>query len=186
MEQIITYRNIAKMLASALPIEGQEFGLRVEQNLTDLMAMNKEAKNALRSAYIFSRKVPKQERADLFQDMALAILKAKIGDEKLAYAVARCDWMNWWQKFTIRQHFSLDSVVNDDTGNPVTLAELIVGEVEFEAKMISKIEAQRLRNLLPSGIRKLVDRRLIAQSLGKLDRECLQRWSSKNVALLMT
>ncbi len=91
MEQIkdITYRHIAKMLASALPVEGQEFGLKVEQYLDTIKRLPQEAKTALKSAYIFSRKVPREEREDLFQDIVLAVLKVKTKDEQLAYAIAR-------------------------------------------------------------------------------------------------
>ena len=55
---------------------------------------------ALKVAYVFSRKVPRQEREDLYQDIALAVFKAKTKDERLAYAIARCDWRNWWRRHT--------------------------------------------------------------------------------------
>ncbi|GAH01794.1 unnamed protein product, partial [marine sediment metagenome] len=54
---------------------------------------------------------------------------------KLAYAIARCDWIDFWKRYKIRQHLSLDSVTEDESGNPVTLAEMLVGETEFERKM---------------------------------------------------
>jgi hypothetical protein len=68
----VTYRDIAKMLASALPVEAEEFRDRVEVNLEAIQSLSTEAKIALKSAYIFSRKVPREEREDLFQDLALA------------------------------------------------------------------------------------------------------------------
>jgi hypothetical protein len=43
-------------------------------------------------AYIFSRKIPKQEREDLFQDIALKLIEADTPEQRLAYAIARCDW----------------------------------------------------------------------------------------------
>ena len=166
----VTYRDIAKMLASALPIEGSDFGLKVEDNLKAIKSLTIEAKNSLRAAYIFSRKVPKEERMDLFQDIALAVFKTKISDEKLAYAIARCDWQDWWRKYKIRQHYSLDSITEDNSGNPVTLAELIVGEVEFENKVNGKIEAQRIWGLLPVDIKPLVLKRLIGKALTNKER----------------
>ncbi|HUT68172.1 MAG TPA: hypothetical protein VMW86_06445 [Dehalococcoidales bacterium] len=87
----VTYRNISKMLSSALPVEGEDFREKVEVNLKTIKSLSTEAKNALKMAYIFSRKVPRQEREDLFQELALAVLKARTKDEKLAYAIARCE-----------------------------------------------------------------------------------------------
>ena len=110
----ITFRHVAIMLASALPIEGEDFRDRVEANLEAIKRLPNNQKTALKMAYIFSRKVPRQEREDLFQDLALAVLKAKTKDERLAYAIARCDWRDWWKKYTIRQHYSLDSVTEDE------------------------------------------------------------------------
>lgn len=182
----VSYRNIAKMLATALPIEGEEISAKVEEYLNTIKRLPIEAKVALRSAYIFSRKVPYQEREDLFQELMLAIFKAKTKDEKLAYAIARCDWRNWWAKYSIRQHYSLDSVTEDDEGNPVTLSELIVGEAEFEFKMDGKIEAERIWNKLPENIKPLVQRRLLGFGLPPRDGMLLHRWvKSHGYALLL-
>jgi len=182
MEQIkdITYRHVAKMLASALPIEGKEFGDKVEQYLETIKRLPQEAKTALKSAYIFSRKVPREEREDLFQDIALAILKVKTKDERLAYAVARCDWQDFWRKYKIRQHYSLDSVVDDTEGNPVTLGEMLVGETEFERKMDGKLEAERIFNALPSNIQPLINKRLIGNTLNKQERNALNYYVRKD------
>ena len=182
----VTYRDISKMLASALPVEGEEFGLKVEDNLKAIKSLPSEAKVALKSAFIFSRKVPKEEREDLFQEIALAVFKAKITDEKLAYAIARCDWQDWWRKYKIRQHCSLDSVVNDDSGNPVTLAELIVGEVEFENKVNGKIEGDRIWNLLPIDIKPIVNKRLLGQALTNKERAKMSYFArTKGTQLLL-
>jgi len=172
----ITYRHVAKMIASALPVEGQEFGLKVEQYLKVIMAMPTEQKNALKFAYIFSRKVPREEREDMFQDIALAIFKAKAKDTKLAYAIARCDWVDFWKRYKIRQHYSLDSVVDDTEGNPTTLAELIVGETEFEFKMNGKMDAERIWDKLPALIKPLITKRLSGKGLNNTERSQLNRY----------
>jgi len=178
MEQVkdITYRHVAKMLASALPVEGQEFGLKVEQYLETIKRLPQEAKTALKSAYIFSRKVPREEREDLFQDITLAVLKIQTKDERLAYAIARCDWQDFWKRYKIRQHYSLDSIVDDSEGNPVTLGELLVGETEFERKMDGKIDAERIYNLLPLHIQPIIDKRLIGKALNSSERNKLNRY----------
>jgi len=174
----VTYRDIAKMLASALPVEGEEFGVKVNEYLETIKALPREAKLAMKVAYIFSRKVPRQEREDIFQDIALAVFKVKARDERLAYAIARCDWRNWWEKYSIRQHYSLDSIVEDDDGNPITFAELLVGEVEFERKMNGKLDAERLWDKLPERIKPIVYERLIGKALNSSKRNILNRWVS--------
>ena len=127
-------------------------------------------------AYIFSRKVPSQERKDFFQDIALALFKAHARDDKLAYAIARCDWRDWWKKYKIRQHYSLDSVIEDEDGNPATLGELIIGEAEFELKMDGKLDAERIWNKLPDNIKPIIRSRLIGQALTGAQRVALHRW----------
>ena len=169
----VTYRDIAKMLSSALPVEGEEFGDKVEEYLETIKALPREAKLALKVGYIFSRKVPRQEREDMFQDIALAVFKVKARDERLAYAIARCDWRNWWEKYSIRQHYSIDTIVEDNEGNPVTFAELLVGEVEFERKMNGKLDAERIWDKLPEHIKPIVYQRLIGKALTHQERNTL-------------
>jgi len=172
----VTYRDIAKMMSSALPVEGEEFSLKVSETLEAIKSLPQEAKIALKVAYVFSRKVPRQEREDLYQDIALAVFKAKTKDERLAYAIARCDWQNWWRQFKVRQHLSLDSVTEDNDGNPVTLAELLIGETEFELKMDGKMDAERIWDRLPSHIKPIVQNRLLGKALNSSERNKLNRY----------
>lgn len=182
----VTHRNIAKMLCSALPIEGAEFGNKVEDYIEVIKRMPKESKVALRSAYIFSRQVPREEREDVFQELALAVLKAKTKDEKLGYAIARMDWKDWWRKYSIREHYSLDTVVENEEGTPTPLVELIVGETEFEFKLDGKLDAERIWNKLPSHIKPLIQKRLLGKALITRERVSLHRWvKSEGYKLLL-
>ncbi len=182
----ITYRRIAIMLVKAMPVEDIEFTQKVNEYVKVIKAMPKEHKIALRSAYIFSQKVPKQEREDLFQELALTLLKHKTKDERLAYAIARCDWRNWWQKYKVRQHYSLDLVIDTDNGDPVTLGERLVGEVEFEHKMDGKIDGDRLWQKLPDTIKAIVQKRLLGKALNNTERSQLNRWiKTKGYQLLI-
>jgi hypothetical protein len=164
------------MLASALPIEGEDFKARVEANLEAIKALPSYQKTALKMAYIFSRKVPHQERGDFFQDIFTTLFEAKTEDASLAYAIARCDWRDWWKKYKIRQHYSLDSVTEDEEGNPATMGELIVGETEFELKMDGKLDAERIWHKLPNNIKDIVKLRLLGQALTSNQRVTLHRW----------
>lgn len=179
-----TYRDIAKMLVKAMPVEGQDFADKVEQYIGTIRAMPNEARIALKSAYIFSRKVPREEREDLFQDLALAILKARCNDERLAYSIARCDWKNWWAKYKIRQHYSLDSVVDDGDGGQTTFGELLVGEVDFETRINGDLDGQALYERLPEWIKKLVDKGLSGQGIRGGDRQLLNKWVASKPMML--
>ena len=184
----ITYRNIAKMLASALPIEDEEFREVVESNLKTIKAMPKGQKVALRSAYIFSRKVPKEEREDLFQELTLAILEQGVDCERLAYAIAKCDWQDWWAKFKVRSHFlagSLNARLEDSEGQEYEFGELLVGEVEFERKMQGKIDGQALYSKLPEAIKPIVTKRLLGRALTDVERKRLSRYVKQAPLILV-
>ena len=180
----VEYRDIAKMLCKALPVEGEEFREHVETCLDVIKSMPTSSKLALKSAYIFSRKVPKQEREDFFQDIALAVLKTQATDERLAYAVARCDWQNWWSKYKIREHYSLDSVVDDGEGHTIPYGELIVGEVEFERKLNGDMDGQSLYDGLPYWIKTIVDKRLLGKSITGGERIMLNKWVGSRPTVL--
>lgn len=172
----VTYRQIAIMLVKALPVEDNEFTLKTEKYLEVIKAMSQAQKIALKTAYIFSRKVPKEEREDMFQDLTLAVLKAQATDERLAYAVARCDWQNWWQKYKIRQHYNLDSIVDDGEGNQVPFAELLVGECEFENRLDGDLDGERLFQQLPRWVQDIVKKRLIGKPVRGGERKLLDKW----------
>lgn len=172
----VTFRDIAKLFVKAMPLEGQEFGNKVNEYTDIIKAMPTEAKVALKSAYIFSSKVPKVEREDMFQELALAIYKAQTKDEKLAYAIARCDWRDWWAKYKVRQHYyagSLNSTVLDSEGNECEICELLIGETEFEFKMDGKIDAERIWDKLPDKIKPIVQKRLLGYPLLKPEHNTL-------------
>lgn len=175
----VTYREVAKMLASALPIEDEEFGAKVSEYIATIKAMPTHQKLALKCAYVFSRKVPYEERGDFFQELALALLEAKADDERLAYAIARCDWRDWWQKYMTRQHYlggSLNRTVGDGEGAEVEFGELLVGEVDFERRIIGDLDGQALFEKLPDTIKRIVNKRIIGYALTANERQQLSRF----------
>lgn len=184
----IEYRTIAKMLCRNLPLTERDFTIAVEDSLKAIKRLDSKAKLALKMAYIFSRKVPMTEREDLFQDLALKLLESKRQDEKLSYAIARCDWQDWWKAFRVRSNFnweSLNSEREDDDGNTAELGDLIVGECEFEAKIADSIDANKVYNSLPKNIQTIVMQRL--QGIGlktSKDKMTLKRFLDKNGATI--
>jgi len=178
----VSYRDIAKMLVKAMPVELEDFRAKVDDYLEIIKAMSIENKIALKSAYIFSSKVPREEREDLFQEIALTLLEAQTKDERLAYAVARCDWKNWWSKFRIRQHYSLDSVIDEES--QTTLGDTLVGECEFDLKINGDIDGQALYSKLPSWIKALVDKSLRGFPIRGGERQLLNKWVASRPMIL--
>lgn len=183
----VEFRTIAKFLVKGIPIDGQEFGEQVEQTIGTIKKLRPEQRTALKAAYVFANKVPRLERADLFQELFVALLERATKDERLAYAIARFDWIDWWRKFTVKQHFfagSLQDTVEDAEGNEVMLAELIVGECEFERKLDGELDGQALWAKLPRPIQVIVQKRLYGKALNGAERVRLHRFATANPMLL--
>jgi hypothetical protein len=187
----VTYRSVAKMLASAIQIE-TEFEAHVVEFLNVIEHLPQYQKTALKYAYIFSRKVPKEERADFYQELSLTLLEKRVKDDKLAYAIARCDWKDFWKAYKLHSQYNLDSIErmadSEDGGGYGQDAidriayhtELLTGECEFDRT----IDAQTLFDNLPSHIQPLVNKRLTGYALNKLEQSILRRYISTNPVVL--
>lgn len=178
-------RDIAKMLASTLPVEGDEFGQMVSTIEAQLKRMTKRDKGsliALQTAFIFAHKVPRQNREDFFQDIFLALYEHNVTDNGIAYAIALHDWSDWWSAYKIRSHYSLDSVANKETGQ--TFGDLLIGVCDFEAQIQGKINGDRLLESLPERIRGIVQKRLDGHALTKLEHSLLRRFVASRPTVL--
>ena len=192
-----TYHRVSKaFLGPSFAVDDDYIEL-VKQTRQSLEGLGLNARLAVEAAYIFSRKVPANECQDLFQELITAILDSGTEDPAFAYTIARRDWQNWWAKYKLHSQYHeghlSELIINSDTGEEVELAELLVGEVELEAKMIDKLDARRLWQQIPKNIQGLVLKRLQGkplgaprkakggrpkqtQSLGNTERQRLNRW----------
>jgi len=163
--------RLAKTLAGGIGKFGNDdtFIELVKSTSRAIDKLNTNAKLAIQAAYIFSRKVPSQEREDLFQELVLAVLDSGTESLPFAYAIARRDWQDWWKSYKLHSQFYSgylsDTLTNSD-GDETELAELLVGEVEFERRQIDKLDSQSLWNRIPEDIQKLVLKRLQGKPLG--------------------
>ena len=183
----VEFRAIAKFLVKGIPIDGQEFGAKVERTIATIRKLRPAQRTALKAAYVFAKKVPQDERQDLFQELVLALLERSTKDEKLAYAIARCDWIDWWKRFTTKQQYarvSLQSTVEDADGNETELSELIVGECEFERKMDGLLDGKALWAKLPNEIQAIVQKRLLGKALLKAEHNKLAYFARRHPMLL--
>jgi DNA-directed RNA polymerase specialized sigma24 family protein len=198
------YQQIAKAAISHSFDDDDEYIELVKTTSQQYAKLDDNAKLAIEAAYIFSRKVPMVERQDLFQELVLAVLDSGTEKPEFAYTIARRDWQDWWRTFKLHSQFHegyLSEVILNSDGEETELAELLVGEVEFEAKEIDKLDAGRLWQRLPRHIQKLVVKRLQGKPLGvsrkgagrpkstgsldNTERQRLNRWVKANSNLLV-
>lgn len=141
----------------------------VRQTRAAFEGMGLNAKLAVEAAYIFSRKVPTNEQQDVFQELIAAILAIGTTDAAFAYTIARRDVQDWWRSYKLHSQYHgghlSDTILNAEN-EETELAELLVGEIEFERKMISKLDTRRLWRQLPEDIKPLILKRLQGKPLG--------------------
>jgi hypothetical protein len=181
-----TYRTIAKTLSSHSGAQEDEYTYLVEETLQTILALPQKIKYALKSAYVFSRKAPKEEREDLFQTLMLNLIKADVESEKLAYSIARCDWKDFWKSYKIREHYSLDATIasNDDSESS-TLGDILESEIRFEYLVDSKLDAEKLWNMLPFDVKPIIGKRLQNKALTSNERVKLHRYMKAGGASLV-
>ncbi len=183
----VSYRDIAKLLAKSMPLDGEDFGAKVNEYIEVIKALPAPARLALKSAYIFSKKVPREEREDLYQELVMAVLKAQVEDERLAYTICRCDWQNWWAKFKTREQFfggSLNRIIEDADGGIIEAGELLVGEVDFDRRIDGDIDGKALYDQLPSWVKTIVDKRLAGISVTGGEKLMLNKFVNSRPTIL--
>jgi len=164
------YQQIAKAAIGGPNFEDDDQYIElVKATAKELDNLSINAKLAVEAGYIFSRKVPSSERQDLFQELVTAVLDSGTGNPAFAYTIARRDWQDWWAKYKLHSQFYqgyLSEVILNSDGEETELAELVVGEVEFERKQIAKLDAESLWQQIPKDIQYLVSKRLQGKPLG--------------------
>lgn len=161
----VEYRDIAKMLVKALPVENEAFGLKVNEYIDIIKSLPNEAKTALKCAYIFASKAPREDREDLYQSLFLAIWKVRTNDEKLAYSIARCDWLDFWKAYKTKQHVTLESITDSEDNNPDNLADMLIGSVEYETRYDAELDSQDIWNQIPEDIKPIILKKLHGKAL---------------------
>jgi DNA-directed RNA polymerase specialized sigma24 family protein len=165
-----TYQSIAKAgIGDPSFDDDNEYIELVKTTAKAFENLDLNARLAVEASYIFSRKVPTPERQDLFQELITAILASGTENPAFAYTIARRDWQNWYTKYMLHSQFYqgyLSETITNSDGEETELAELLVGEVEFENKQIDKLDSQRLWRQIPKEIQVLITKRLQGKPLG--------------------
>ena len=164
------YQSMAKAAIGGPSFDDDNQYLELVQTTTKAFdTLDTNSRLAVEAAYVFSRKVPVEERQELFQELTTAILAAGTDNPAFAYTIARRDWQDWWSKYKLHSQFYqgyLSETITDADGEETELSELLVGEVEFERRQIDRLDAQQLWRQIPSDIQKLVLKRLQGKPLG--------------------
>jgi len=164
-----SYHNVAKAAVARNFDDDDSFVEVVKQTRQALEKLGTNPRLAVEAAYIFSRKAPYSERQDLFSDLVTVILEAGTESAPFAYAIARRAYQHWWAKYKLHSQYHdgyLSNTITNAEGEETELAELLVGEIEFERKQIDRLDAQQLWNQIPKHIQRLVIKRLQGKPLG--------------------
>ena len=187
-----TTRNIAKMMASRLGLGDQEYAEAVDRILGELHQLPQMHRDALRAAYMFSRRAPAEEREDLYQELTLRLLELRPNGERLAYAIARADWQNWWRDYKLHSQYistSTERMADAESGGDygedaidrqLYHSALLVGECEYDAR----IDARTLYDGLPRHIQQIVTRQLSGTRISGGDRLMLRKWVASRPTVL--
>jgi DNA-directed RNA polymerase specialized sigma24 family protein len=164
-----TYQGIARAAIEPSFDDDDEYIELVKETARAFENLDLNARLAVEAGYIFSRKVPREERQDLFQELIAAILDSGTENAAFAYTIARRDWQNWYSQYKLHSQFYqgyLSETLTNSDGEETELAELLVGEVEFENKQIDKLDSQTLWSQIPAEIQVLITKRLEGKPLG--------------------
>lgn len=200
----VTIRDIAKMFTYSLGVKlnSQEFLENVESNMRTIENLPIESRQALKLAYLFSSRVPSEDKQDFFQELALTLFRKRVKDEKLAYVIARCDWVEFWKtyKHKSENEISLDKLMSFDDPenengsenreNGKHLAELFISGIEYENTQSPKakriIEAIKSHGKNGQRILEIASKRLSGQSLTNAERKCLCVFAQRNAVYYLS
>jgi len=124
-------------------------------------------------------KVPLEERKDMAQDLAEALLKANPQTPELAFAICRNRIVDFWRHYKLHSQFHIhygSELIEDGEGNEIELIETLAGEVEFEKRISEKIDAESLYGKLPKPIKRVIDKRIVGLRLSDAERQQLHRY----------
>lgn len=202
----VSYRTIARLLASKLPVYGQEYSDMIEEYTKSIEAMPPEHQQALRASYIFSCMAPLEKREDIFQNIVSEILTTLAKREArglepvknlepFCYRVAQ----NWWrERWAIKKKrekklngpfISLNSKLKKCESGQVERLDTITDKLDHAGKLNSELDVQRVLDTLPDGIKATVIKRLEDYHKNKRDYTIssadalrLWRYATKNEA----
>lgn len=131
-------------------------------------------------------KSPPDYWPDACQDIAVSLLESEAANGSHAYAIARNVVADLWRRWQVRQHYggrSLDETLNDETG--ATLADFLVGNVDYETQVCGAITCSELFNRLPVWVQEIVSLRLSGHNVNGRRSANMKTWALANAHILI-
>ena len=123
------------------------------------------------------RKVPKEERHDVLQDLACRALRYRPHTPGLLYSVFKGGISDWWKARRYREHESLDVVVEDDEGEGTPLIETLPDDSRpLDDLVCGFVWAKELLSQIPDRVIRAGEKRVMGSPLSAAERQTLSRW----------
>ena len=134
----------------------------------------------------WTRHTPYQERGDVLQGMAESLLIQSPTTEGLTFAVCRSYVCKWWERFHVRQHIGLESPIDGDGDDTLTLADTLISECQYE-RIEDLDEARSIIRQIPPDIMRAVNVQLTHghTALTRHERVMLREFARKNAMAIM-
>ena len=118
------------------------------------------------------------DRLDLIQTMGVRLLATRSADGSYATVVCKNLVRDWNTAWHYREHYSIDAILaTEATESPSrTYLDVIHGRVEFEAQLVSSMDARSLWQSLPAAVRGCLSRRIQGIPLSKVEQKRLERF----------
>jgi DNA-directed RNA polymerase specialized sigma24 family protein len=199
----VTSRDIALMFAKHSGFtDWHDIERLTDDYLKSIKKMPKNQILALKMAYVFSSRLPIEDRQDMFQELFIALFQARVKDEKLAYTITRCNWVDFYRGYERKQNMyggSLDTLdLNDielieNQNNDIayhsdmpdrssmnardkrTIREYLTGALEYE-QIDSDIDTHKFLKSMPKDIRSIVVKRMSGDKLENKEYKRLDYW----------
>ncbi len=131
-------------------------------------------------------KSPPDYAADACQDIAVSLLESQAANGSHAYAIARNVVADLWRRWQVRQHYggvSLDEKLDDTTG--ASLADFLVGSIDYETQICGAITCSQLFNKLPTWVQEIISLRLSGHNVNGRRSANMKQWALANANILI-
>ena len=144
--------------------------------LAHTLELDANTVNRIMSPWVL-KKVPKEDRHDVLQDLACRALKYLPDTPGLLYSVFKGCIADWWKARSYRQHESLDVVVKNDEGRGMTLAKtLLDNSIPLDEFVCNSVWARELLSGIPGQVVRIAAKRVSGSPLANAERQRLSRW----------
>ncbi len=190
----VSYRQIAKVLAHGMPVEGKDYIEIIDGYIKSIEAMPVEQQALLKASYIFSRKAQKEDRPDLFQHFVAHGLKLLsqwpepiLDIAGFCYVVVRNEWkrLTRERKRHIRMinggFLSLNVMVSDTEDEDRELLDTIADDLDLQSEINSELDSQAVLDTLPDKVKTIVKKRMLGgEKISNREYERLARYREEN------